>query len=259
MMRGMANYVSTGWTAGETVTAEVLSKTPGAEIGALVDAKVADASGIVTFTTLAGDTAYIATGQTSGRRVRLYQGSPSAKANALTGEISPADRGLLAWTIDPGVARDSNAPTNGLIRGSRIKHPGGLITGIAYVSLSPQVGGVAGQNFLGIYDTNGNRLAQTADLTAAWAAANAVEVTSPLSAPINLPAGFYDIVVLANMNAGINPGLVCWAGAAFVPNFGAAVNGAPFRGFIADAGAVALPAVLGAKTRRDSLDLFGLY
>lgn len=222
------------------------------------------ADGRATFTGLDDLTEYLIYAAAPDRWARFRTGltrsdQAAAAANAISGVISPADRSLLAWTIDPGSARDSNSPTNGLIRGSRIKHPGGLITGLAYVSLSPQVGGVAGQNFLGIYDTAGNRLAQTADLTAAWAAANVVEVTSPLTAPINLPAGFYDIVVLANMNAGLNLGLVCWSGAAFVPSFGAAASGLPFRGFTADAGAVALPAVLAAKTRRDGIDLFGLY
>jgi hypothetical protein len=218
------------------------------------------ADGRATFTGLNDLTEYLVYAATPDRWTRFRTGlsvpdQQAAAANLISGEISPADRLLLAWTFDPVAARDSASPTSGQINGTRLKHPGGLVTGIVFVDLNPLVGGVAG-NFVGLYDVNGNRLAQSADQSGAWAAGSGL-IATPLSAPIFLPAQQLDVVFLSNMNAGLTPALARVAGATAVPSAGGA--GAPMRSFTADSGVTALPAALGVKTARDNINFFGIY
>lgn len=60
----------------------------------------------------------------------------------------------------------------------------------------------AGQNFMGIYDSSGNRVAVTADQSTVWNTAGWKSV--PLvGAPFNLSAGFYWIAILANGVTGL--------------------------------------------------------
>lgn len=170
--------------------------------------------------------------------------------------IEPGDRAMVAWNFDPALAVASGAPTSGTITGGRVKHPGGTITNILSCTIAPGVNLVAGQCFLGIYDpVTGNRLALTASVDVQFATP-AVQVI-PLVAPlVALPAQFLDVVFLFNHAAGSTPAFCRVSGA--TGQFGAAPAGTPLRAFTADAGAIALPAVLGAKTIRATPEWLGL-
>lgn len=178
----------------------------------------------------------------------------SRRARVVSGP-EPVDRGMIAWTFDPALAVASGAPTSGTVTGGRLKHPGGTITGILACTLSPLVLGVAGQNFAGIYDVNGNRLALTADLTVPWATPGAQQM--PLTAPIALPAQYLDIVIVSNHSGGAIAGFCRISGA--TSQYSCAPAGTAMRAFTADAAATALPAILGAKTVRPTPEWFGLY
>lgn len=160
----------------------------------------------------------------------------------------PGDRGFLSWAYDPLLAGSSGNPTSGTIFGGRVKHIGGTVNRIHMCDLSAAIGGTAGQNFVGIYDTvTGLLLAQSADATAIFATAGPVQLDIPLSAPINLPPRHYDVVFLANAGT-ITPGFCRLQGAAAITNAVRAGSNIPPRAFSADTGRTTLPASLGAKT-----------
>lgn len=62
-----------------------------------------------------------------------------------------------------------------------------------------------GQNFMGIYDSSGNRVAQTADQSSVWNTAGWKSVPV-VGGPFNLTAGFYWIAILANGVTGLTFG-----------------------------------------------------
>jgi hypothetical protein len=138
-----------------------------------------------------------------------------------------------------------------------MKHPGGRISGIG---ISTLVGGSnlnANQCFLGIYDSvSGAKIAETADVSGLFLGAGTT-VNVPLSAPVDLVAGFYDVVWLFSNTAGSNPNILKITNSASAIAAGNPVG--TLRAFSADTAQTSLPAVLGAKNNAGAITFVGLF
>lgn len=168
-------------------------------------------------------------------------------------DLAALDRGLLGWSYDVLMALGTGSPTAGTVTGSRVRHGGGTITNILMATGgSPLIGGTAGQNFVAIYDvTTSARLALSVDLTTQLAtlpSPSSDPWVFPLSAPIILPAGMYDVAVLQNLTPGLAASFCRANGATGQTNVRMPLGSSNFKGWIADTAATAMPATLAAKS-----------
>lgn len=114
-----------------------------------------------------------------------------------SGGWQPADQGLIAWTLEPGVASGSTGPTSGQMALARVAvRRASTITNINVGITAAIASGVAGQNFMGIYSSGGALLGQTADLTTAWGSTG--PASHALTAQLPVAAGYYWIAMLSN-------------------------------------------------------------
>ena len=113
-------------------------------------------------------------------------------------ERQPGERGFKSWTLQPEATQSlGTIAVSGSMRLQRHKlRVTSTITNLHMGVLVVGSGLVASQNFMGIYDTSGNLLAQTGDLSVAWTTVGMK--TSALTAPIQLPAGDFYVGFLAN-------------------------------------------------------------
>lgn len=112
-------------------------------------------------------------------------------------QYGPDDFGLIAWNYDPVLYQAGTLLTNGTIYLARVKVRyattiTNLIVGVTAAAVTP----VGGQSFLGLYDSAGNRVAQTADAGTALTTTGLVSVA--LTAPYAAAAGDYWVAVVAN-------------------------------------------------------------
>jgi len=161
--------------------------------------------------------------------------------------------GYAAVSFDPVFALNSLAMPLGQIQMIRVD----LIRAATISTITQCVVGTgvtltAGQNFAGIYDAAGTRLAQTADQTTAWGTTGTKDMA--LTAPVVLPAGTYYVAYLVN--------------AATSPTFLRIVNASALSGFVnhnftvsngrfttvgATGSATSLPASIDLSTRAFSI------
>ena len=112
-------------------------------------------------------------------------------SNVEAGGFTPDQHGMLAWNFDPAMAPANDILTSGEVR--MIKMPSFskavTINSIALFVAAVAVTPVAGQNFAGIYNAAGTRLAQTADLSTPYTVAgfSLQPLTAPLAMPANTP------------------------------------------------------------------------
>lgn len=113
-------------------------------------------------------------------------------------ERQPSERGFKSWTLQPEATQSvGTIAVSGAMRLQRHKlRVASTITNLHMGILVVGSGLVANQNFMGIYDTSGNLLAQTGDQSTNWTTVGMR--TSPLTAPILLPAGDFYVGFLAN-------------------------------------------------------------
>lgn len=120
--------------------------------------------------------------------------------NSLTNtlERQPGERGFKSWTMQPEATQSvGTIAVSGAMRLQRHKiRVASTITNLHMGVLVAGSGLTAGQNFMGIYDTAGNLIAQTGDQSTNWTTVGMR--TSPLTSPINLPAGDFYVGFLAN-------------------------------------------------------------
>ncbi|MFD8771460.1 glycosyl hydrolase family 28-related protein [Streptomyces sp. NPDC059916] len=111
----------------------------------------------------------------------------------------PDDHGFLTWTADPAVISGAAASVSAgavYLQKVRIANRATIVTNVvAYVS-NAGVTLTAAQNFAGIYDASGARLAVTADQASAWTTTGTK--TMALTAPVTLAVGTYYVALLAN-------------------------------------------------------------
>lgn len=115
---------------------------------------------------------------------------------ALSG-FNPTDHGLVAWNYDPSQGSASGAPVSGTVRMVRmpaIVQPT-TVNGVALHVATGSVTPVAGQNFVGLYDSAGTRVAVSAAITTQFNTSDADAIV-PFTAPYVAAAGVYYAAVL---------------------------------------------------------------
>lgn len=113
------------------------------------------------------------------------------------GNMLPSDYGLIAWTMDPSEAANTQVLTNNTIHMAKIKILSSTI--VSNICIPVATAGAtltAGQNFAGIYDAGGTLLGETADQSAVWTSTG--NKIMPLTAAFTAIPGYYYIALLSN-------------------------------------------------------------
>lgn len=113
------------------------------------------------------------------------------------GGAGTAANDFIAMPYDLTSATAATPLTSGTIYHIRVDLTApATITSIVIPLFGAAVGAVAGQNFVGLYDAAGTRVALSADQSVSWATNGAKDV--PLTAPYAAAAGTYYITILCN-------------------------------------------------------------
>jgi len=109
----------------------------------------------------------------------------------------PILNGAVAWSMDPVRATTANTPGSGSLSLSRVfVNYKATITNL-YLSVQAAGSGLtAGQNLVGMYDANGNRVGISADQTSAWGTTGSK--TAALTMTGALEPGVYYLAFLSN-------------------------------------------------------------
>lgn len=157
------------------------------------------------------------------------------------------DHGAVAWTFDPASNSGSSTFTTGTPFMSKIwvREP----TTLSSIMISVTTAGSAltvGQNFAGIYDAAGTRIAVSADQTAAWGGTGLISMA--MVAPAVVTPGAYFLTLLANGTTSPNlaRGAVAGSGPSTI-NFG--LTAATGRYATGPAGQTSLPASITMASR----------
>lgn len=115
-----------------------------------------------------------------------------------------SDHSLLAWAYDPRGAANSTALTSGTVYLIKVQVTASGQTSNGMVVHVPNAGVTltAGQNFVGLYNAAGTRVAVSADQTAAWGSSGFKTIA--WTAPVAVTPGFYYIAILTNGATGIS-------------------------------------------------------
>jgi hypothetical protein len=143
--------------------------------------------------------------------------------------IAPADHGLITWTHDPATCRSTGDNiTSGTVYLCKVKivDRATVVTNVLLSILNTPTSMTASQNFVGLYDSAGTRLAVSADQASNWTTAGLKTVA--LTSPQTLAVGTYYVAILMN-STGTVPQLLQGNGAsASALNAGLATNAARF-------------------------------
>ncbi|MFE6903778.1 hypothetical protein ACFVFJ_44355 [Streptomyces sp. NPDC057717] len=113
------------------------------------------------------------------------------------GIVQPSDHGLISWTFDPANTIDVSTLASGTVYMAAVRvRERTTLSNISIYLSSAGVTLTAGQNFAGIYNSSGTRLAVTADQASAWASSGAK--TMALAAPVAVYPGTYYIALVCN-------------------------------------------------------------
>lgn len=152
---------------------------------------------------------------------------PLSTANNPT--AMPADQGLITWTHDPATCRSTGDNiTSGTIYLCKVKivDRATVVSNVLLSILNTPTSMTSGQNFVGLYDSSGNRLAVSADQSANWTSAGLKTVA--LTSPQTLAVGSYYVAILM-VSTGTVPQLLQGNGAsASALNAGLTVGTARF-------------------------------
>ncbi|MFE5662465.1 hypothetical protein ACFQ7W_00845 [Streptomyces niveus] len=145
---------------------------------------------------------------------------------AYAGEWSPADHGLTAWAFDPAVANSTGLfPGSGGIRVTAIRLRSAATINRFVWFATGYAGGLQTGSWAGLYNSAGNRVAMTGDMsTAAYEpaeqhAAGGGSISSPLTGPYSAAAGIYYIAwrMVYNTGTGNGPMMLAAESAAGAP------------------------------------------
>jgi hypothetical protein len=114
----------------------------------------------------------------------------------------PSDQGFLAWTYDPNMAGHVTAQSNGGVAGRvtlvRLILRKQILWSNIWIGLSGvDAAATLANNYLGVYDVNGNLLGTTADISASLIV-SPIAKAMPLVTPFTAPPGTYFIAMLLN-------------------------------------------------------------
>lgn len=143
-----------------------------------------------------GSNVTLTTADNSGNNrvdVTVAAATPASPTTPLAG-----DQNLIAWAFDPVHAASSIGTVNGTM--SLIKvivRSATTITNGVYAVVNGGTSLTSGQNFIGLYDSSGTRVAISADQTTNMGTSNNI-VTAPWTAPYSAAAGSYWLAILTN-------------------------------------------------------------
>lgn len=122
----------------------------------------------------------------------------AALANAAT--FPPQSHGFLAWSMDANMVTNATAPTNGVVQMTRFDINRPVVITNMHEALVAAGAGVS-NTFLGIYDSTGTLLRQTADASTAYQSADLKTV--PLTSTLSIAAGTYYFARLVGAGSSI--------------------------------------------------------
>jgi len=143
-------------------------------------------------------------------------------------EFTAADHGLLTWTQDPATLRSSaDNVTAGTVYLAKVKivNRSTVVSNILYGVVTAGTGLTAAQNFVGLYDSSGTRLAVSADQTTNFGSAG---LKTAAITPQTLAVGSYYVAILVNLTPGTIPQFATGAGASSATNAGLTAGNARF-------------------------------
>ena len=141
--------------------------------------------------------------------------------------LGPEDHGLVSWAYPVAQTSASAVTTSGTVRMVRL--PALAVTttftsACVHIATAPTTP-TAGQNFMGLYDSTGARVAVTADVTAAFTTIG--DKVAAFTAPYVAAPGTYYVAILAN--AAVAPAFShCSSLATTAANFNTGVTTAQF-------------------------------
>ncbi|MEU6543898.1 glycosyl hydrolase family 28-related protein [Streptomyces sp. NPDC046859] len=153
--------------------------------------------------------------------------------------VRPEDHGLITWTDPPtGLSGAGFGLTAGQVYLSKLKivDRSTVVSNIKYFLTVAQVGGTAGQNFVGLYNSSGTLLVSSADQTTNFSTTG--EKTAAIT-PQTLAVGTYYVAFLAN-HATTAPSVAGGGGNSGLTNVGLTAGTGRFLN--TSAGNTALPA-----------------
>jgi hypothetical protein len=113
------------------------------------------------------------------------------------GALTTAATTFIAMNLDPALSGAATALTSGTVHMQRIDLvTAATISTIHQAAITAGSGLTAAQNFAGLYNAAGTRLAVTADQSVAWTTTG--EKNMALVAPVAVPAGTYYVALLSN-------------------------------------------------------------
>lgn len=114
-----------------------------------------------------------------------------------TGVATPAGQGLSAWAFDPTCASSSTQLTAGTVYLVKLQNPpADTVTKVYWAVATAGVTATAGQNWVGLYDSTGARLAQTGVDTDAGTGTGLK--TTTITGQALAPGSFYWVAFLFN-------------------------------------------------------------
>jgi hypothetical protein len=160
---------------------------------------------------------------TANNRTNITMAATQPIASALP---TPEDQGLLTWSFDPVNAVSFTATASGVLTLAKVwLRQSATITNVLYAVTTAGTSLTSGQNFLGLYDSAGTRIALTADQTSNMGGTGLVTVA--FTTPYVASAGFYWVGILTN-TTGSSPQLAR-SGALAVSNLASAGTTAATR------------------------------
>lgn len=151
-------------------------------------------------------------------------------------EYQPADHGLAGWAFDPSLINNSSTAVSGTLYLTKILVRSAItVSSVWWSVVTAATSPTAGQNWVGLYDSSGNRLAQTGvDAVVTTTGAKQTALSASLS------PGFVWAALLFNATTGPMVG----AGSNFqsIPNIGLAAAG--LRWAVNGTGRTSLPATI---------------
>ena len=163
---------------------------------------------------------------------------PLSTVNDVT--FKAADHGLLTWTQDPATLRSTgDNVTAGVVYLAKVKivERSTVVSNILYGVVTAGTGLTAGQNFVGLYNSSGTRLAVSADQTTNFGSAG---TKTAAITPQTLAVGNYYVAILVNLTPGTIPQFATGAGGSSATNAGLTAGTARF--LTALTGQTSLPA-----------------
>lgn len=122
---------------------------------------------------------------------------PLSTVNSAT--FTPADQNLVSWTYDPSCIRGTGvASVSGTVYLMKVKivNRSTVVTNVIIGVEGAGVTLTAGQNFVGLYDSTGARLAVSADQASSWTSTGMKTIA--LTAPVTLNVGSYYVAFVSN-------------------------------------------------------------